>query len=438
MNKLVGLKKNLDLVFKIIFIILIGLIFYTFYRSEILYDGLYRNYYLKFYIFLISSLLFLFLINFFNSEIKLATYIVLVSVVIGLYICEALLLIDFKNIRGKTVYQFYVDLKKNQDVVVSVNPNLHILNNINQKKIFPVSGISKKLTILCKRVEDNNFVTYKSDRYGFRNADKNWDEKEINFVLLGDSFVHGNCVDSDKIISAQLSKIYKDKFDKKINTINLAFSGNGPLLEYATLREYLKNIKTEKILYFFYEGNDFENLHLELRDPFLRNYLDDAFQQNLLKRQDDVDKSNYDLLNQEIQKKRTNLYEFMKLWKIRMFLSQFLNKKLKIQKIHEKEKIYKSYKDILVNIKKLTENYNADLYFVYLPFIGTFTDSNDDEMHSKVISMVRSLNIKYIDLSNIFKSELDDPLLMFQSKRYQHLNEEGYRFIAKTIANKFK
>ena len=41
-------------------------------------------------------------------------------------------------------------------------------------------------------------------------------------------------------------------------------------------------------------------------------------------------------------------------------------------------------------------------------------------------------------LSNIFKSELDDPLLMFQSKRYQHLNEEGYRFIAKTIANKFK
>ena len=134
MNKSQNLNKYLNRVFKIIFVILIGLIFYTLYRSEILYDGLYRDYYLKFYAFLISSLFILFLINFFNTEIKLATYIVLVSIVIGLYISEALLLIDFKNLRGKTVYQFYMDQKEKKDVVVSVNPSLYILNDINQKK----------------------------------------------------------------------------------------------------------------------------------------------------------------------------------------------------------------------------------------------------------------------------------------------------------------
>ena len=112
MNKSQNLNKYLNRVFKIIFVILIGLIFYTLYRSEILYDGLYRDYYLKFYAFLISSLFILFLINFFNTEIKLATYIVLVSIVIGLYISEALLLIDFKNLRGKTVYQFYMDQQR--------------------------------------------------------------------------------------------------------------------------------------------------------------------------------------------------------------------------------------------------------------------------------------------------------------------------------------
>ena len=438
MNKSQNLNKYLNRVFKIIFVILIGLIFYTLYRSEILYDGLYRDYYLKFYAFLISSLFILFLINFFNTEIKLATYIVLVSIVIGLYISEALLLIDFKNLRGKTVYQFYMDQKEKKDVVVSVNPSLYILNDINQKKIFPVSGVSKKLTILCKRVEDNNFVTYESDRYGFRNIDKNWDEKEIKFVLLGDSFVHGDCVDSDKIISAQLSKIYKDKFNKKINTINLAFSGNGPLLEYATLKEYLKYIKAEKVLYFFYEGNDFDNLHLELKDPFLERYLDDEFHQNLTKKQINVDKTNYNLLNQEIQKKRINLYEFIKLWRIRIFLNQFLNQKLKVQKIQEREKIYKSYQDILVNIKKLTENYNAELYFVYLPFVGTFTENSDDERHTKIMAIVDNLGIKYIDLSTTFKTDLDDPLSMFELRKYQHLNEKGYRFLAETIANKFK
>ena len=154
-----------------------------------------------------------------------------------------------------------------------MQPFQYILKDIEKKKIFPLSGIAKKLTILCRRVEDGKFVTYESDRYGFRNEDINWDNGEINLVLLGDSFVHGNCVDNDKIISSQISKIHKAKFNKKINIINLGYSGNGPLIEYATLKEYLKYIKTKKILYFFYEGNDILNLSLELKDPFLKQYL---------------------------------------------------------------------------------------------------------------------------------------------------------------------
>jgi len=177
---------------------------------------------------------------------------------------------------------------------------------------------------------------------------------------------------------------------------------------------------------------------LELKDPFLRRYLDVGFQQDLIKKQDDIDKNNYNLIKKEIHKKRINLYEFVKLWRIRVFLSQFLNQKLKIQKIEETEKIYKSYKDILFNIKNLAENYNAELYFVYLPFVGTFTHNNDDERHSKVISIVRNLNINYIDLTNTFRAELDDPLSMFELRKYQHLNEKGYKFVAETIANKFK
>ena len=88
----------LDRVVGIIFFVLIGLIFYTFYRSEILYDGLYRDYYLKYYIFLISSFFILLSINFLNKKIKLKIYIILISTFIGLYICETLL-IDLKNLK---------------------------------------------------------------------------------------------------------------------------------------------------------------------------------------------------------------------------------------------------------------------------------------------------------------------------------------------------
>ncbi len=45
MNKFQRLNKVLNKIGGIIIVIPIGLIFYTLYRSEILYDGLYRDYY---------------------------------------------------------------------------------------------------------------------------------------------------------------------------------------------------------------------------------------------------------------------------------------------------------------------------------------------------------------------------------------------------------
>ena len=139
MNKFKNLNKILDKIHDkiiiFIFVIIIGLIFYNIYRSEILYSGLYRDYYLKYYIFLISLFFILLSLNFLKREIKLTIYIILISTIIGLYISEALL-IDFKNLRSKTKYEFYIDLKKENDVVVAIQPLEYILNDINKKKYF--------------------------------------------------------------------------------------------------------------------------------------------------------------------------------------------------------------------------------------------------------------------------------------------------------------
>ena len=48
------------------------------------------------------------------------------------------------------------------------------------------------------------------------------------------------------------------------SVLNLAYSGNAPLKEYATLREYLST-NVQKILWFYYEGNDLDNLKDELK-----------------------------------------------------------------------------------------------------------------------------------------------------------------------------
>ena len=49
------------------------------------------------------------------------------------------------------------------------------------------------------------------------------------------------------------------------------------------------------------------------------------------------------------------------------------------------------------------------------------------------MSIVKDLDIKHIDLLSLIKLEHDDPLSMFQLRKYQHLNEIGYKFVAETI-----
>ena len=329
-----------------------------------------------------------------------------------------------------------MDLKQTNDVVVSIFPFKYILKNIYQKKLFPLSGISNKLTVYCKKKENKKFVTYKSDRFGFRNDDSNWDEINVDFVLLGDSFVQGSCVDSDSTINSQLSNIYNSKLNKKINTINLGLNGNGPLLEYAILKEYLKYTETEKVLYFFYEGNDLENFDIELNDPFLKKYLNYDFEQELIKKQADIDIINYNLLEEELNKKHIAFLDFIKLKKLRILINNIYRNYSKNQISKSSKETYKHYNNILVNLKKLTESQNTELYFIYMPYISRFSNYNSDqnyEDYSKIMSMVKKLDIKYIDILSKFKTEVQDPLSLYQLRKYQHLNESGYKFVAETI-----
>ena len=50
-------------------------------------------------------------------------------------------------------------------------------------ELLPLSGISHSKTIHCN--ENGYYSIYQSDRYGFNNPDKEWDEKNIEYLLIG-------------------------------------------------------------------------------------------------------------------------------------------------------------------------------------------------------------------------------------------------------------
>ena len=96
-----------------------------------------------------------------------------------------------KEFDRRKLYEIYNDLTKgNQDFAITVYPRYFL--KIKNLDFLPLSGISNINTINCN--ENGYYSINKSDRYGFNNPDEEWDKKNIEYVLIGDSFGHGACV----------------------------------------------------------------------------------------------------------------------------------------------------------------------------------------------------------------------------------------------------
>jgi hypothetical protein len=115
--------------------------------------------------------------------------------------------------------EIYKDLKKiNSKIVLRFVPkNLYE----DSDNILSFSGISNSKTIYCN--ENGYYSINQSDRYGFNNPDEEWDNKETEYLIVGDSFTHGACVNRPNDIGSVL-RILSNK-----SVLNLGYSGHGPL-----------------------------------------------------------------------------------------------------------------------------------------------------------------------------------------------------------------
>ena len=341
-------------------------------------------------------------------------------------------------------YEIYMDYKNSgKDVVVSIYPFTFVSTINDEDEIYPLSGISNKLTIFCN--ESGYWSTYQSDRYGFNNPNEQWDKLHFDFVLIGDSFTQGECVHEKDTIAGQLRN--------KTDVLNLGYGGNGPLLEYATLREYFKNIKTKNVLWLYYDGNDLREFKSELSNKVLINYLKDInFTQDLINRQKEIDLITSSALLQGLktyQRKKNALFRFEEfdfkkvlfLQSIRhrlswMFKIDLMNINL-ISSKEDKSNYLDEFSEILVQANNLVTKNNSRLYFVYLPeFPGIYTDGQRLQSYKKVINLVEELNIPIIDLYKDLFSNHSDPKSLFFLRIYGHYNEEGYRLVVEIILEK--
>ena len=101
---------------------------------------------------------------------------------------------------------------------------------------YPIGSLPNRKSFLCN--EGYGLVTYNTDIFGLRNNEDSWKKitKKNNILLLGDSFIHGSCVEDKNTIASVISK------NQGINVINLGMGGNGPHEYMATLKSLVKPI----------------------------------------------------------------------------------------------------------------------------------------------------------------------------------------------------
>ena len=416
------------------------LFFYTFYKSEILYNGTQNEHYFKYYflslvIFLFSSISF-----FLNSKLRnnltllmFSSYfiLILIEVLISKNILNEINILKYeiktsKKFDRRDRYEIFSDLKNlDPNVKITLPPSQLLEYNTN---FFPLGGISNSRTINCN--ENGEYSIFSSDRYGFNNPDFVWDNKKKLITIIGDSYGMGSCVDRPLDIASQLRK----RLNLKGDVVNLSYGGNNLLIEYVSLIEYFNEINSKHLIWLVYE-DDANNPKEIVTNSILSNYIEnESFTQSLPLKQKKIDA----YLNQVILEKFANFKNKKKYFKTFETLKLYNLRKL-IQNYNSEYKLFDNYSEIIFKkTKAFSEKKGFKITVVYIPSIKTMKTKNyENDNNKSLISLLKKLNINVIDIGKEF-SEIPDTEQYIPLILPGHFNEAGYKKISDIIFENIK
>ena len=449
-------------VIRLFLLLSILFLIFTFYRAEIIFKGDIEAFIYP-YLISLASVVFWGLLLKFKDNLRTNVLIVCFSLVIGIYLIEGFLFYLNTGTTGsnriksaenlgiefdaRTKLQVIKDLI---DEGVDAIPQFSPIESLTEKGglftqdgelFFPLAGVSRKTTVFCN--ESGEYSIYLSDRYGFNNPDSEWEKEEVDWLILGDSFAQGACVNSNDNIAGQIRFITRGD-----TVINLGNGGNGPLMELATLKEYAEPIRPKKIIWIYYEGNDLaDDLPVEESIPLLMNYLNPLFSQRLIHKQKDIDSSIYKFISEEMlkiekrlksalswvdsdinqEKNDFSLSNFLRLVRLCGFI-QLEGAFLSTLYFSDND-INPLFIELLTTARNHSLTWGGQFYFVHIPIPSKATKKD-------VIGAVRKLNIPVIDIyQEIFDSNPNWPSLFPLGVKMGHYSPEGYKKIAEVIVS---
>ena len=352
----------------------------------------------------------------------------------------------------RTRKEAFLDLKKNNDDLEPVfyySPIFRFSNTFKNakknNKTIPFRGPIDKKSMTC--AEDLNYKLVKNDKYGFKNSNSIY-KKEINTMLLGDSFAEGLCQDSKNDIAGHLTNY-------GFITLNLGVAGTSSLVSLGILREFRDLIKPKNVVYLYYEANDLEGLNWEKKDNHLISYLNSEYKIDYISKYKQINdflkkSSNESLKNLKNTKKKdtekkgrldllkNNIVDILELSKTKDIIRYSLLKKKRID--------YDMGLFVSV-IKKMEQDaleLGANYIFVYVPssyrYISDHKSSNKKyeeymSLKSEILQNLGINNINIVDLTDFF-DKTKNIEQYYPLGYFGHFNSKGYKKVAEIISEK--
>ena len=324
-------------------------------------------------------------------------------------------------VHGKNSEKMKIDKEKIVQIKRKSKKNDFLRVSDEKYKSLGYSGYIKNHN--CGEHENGFFeLIYQTDSNGFRENLEDLYTKS-DFVLLGDSFTNSTCENKPNDLKSKLLDTTPYSY------LNLGREGTDYAEQSLNIFHYTKNTNFNGLIWFFYEGNDYEQKSHKIKK--IKNYKLYA-----------DDKIDYEVkLNHEISS----------LFRIKVWLAEFIRGASVVIKFFKKydslldtddyNKVHQDMFDFLnkKNIKKR--------YLVYIPSwqklsLYKLKNLNLYDNHPQVVQLnslknnvkkiSSSYGFKFVDTDQYF-FDLENPLSVFHYELNTHFNPSGYEILAKVV-----
>ena len=347
----------------------------------------------------------------------------------------------------------YINSKTEKEKIIQIKKN--ILQKTSYLSIFD-DGYSKLNysgffeMIECGSIEggEHNLI-YQNDRYNFR---ENRDSRYISsdYVLIGDSFVHSICENKPNDLKTKL--LNKSNF----SYLNLGRQGTDYPIQFLILDHYTKKTSFKGVVWFFYEGNDYETISDDIGKkklfPKYKNKVIGPTLPQILPVNEylKLQLNKYNKLNYELN---TN-HNISTMFRFKVWLAEYIrgfSVLLKFFKNYADLLNVEDYNKVLNDAKNYLNQKNVEnRYIVYIPSwqklsLYKLKKLNLYEKHPQIQQLDRmKINVKetaekngfiFIDTERSF-FELENPLTVFHYELNTHFNELGNEILSDAVTQK--